>query len=89
MDFEVLVPEGYEVIETNEVVKSDEARVHIHLFENTAKKHAALLNAQRIGPMFRWVAERTSEELRKTTPWHAGRWAVVPYQNRLVKIDGS
>lgn len=85
MDFEVFVPEGYEVVETDNLVISDTTTIKTHLAKGIAEKHAEQLNNARIGPLIRWVVEPTSKALRKEYGW-LNRWAVVPYQNVLRKI---
>lgn len=77
-DFKVLVPEGYEVVETDQVVSSDTI-VYTYFFREYAERQAKRLNEARIGPLLRYVTEPTSKGWR--------RWAVVPYQNVLRKIE--
>lgn len=85
-DFEVIVPEGYVVVETDKVIASETLMVYMHFSQNVAERHAANLNADRLGPLIRWVVEPASKELRKRHGWLT-RWVVVPYQNVLMKID--
>jgi hypothetical protein len=87
-DFEVLVPDGYEVVETDTVVTSDTEHISIHMFESIAQRHADQLNENRLGPLLRWVVEPTTKEMRKHFGISSlGRWAVIPYQNVLRRID--
>lgn len=81
-DFEGLVPDGYEVVETDKVVDSDRSYVHLHVIKRAAKIHAADLNDGRVGPLLRWVVEPTTKAIKKKWGRWA-RWAVVPYQNVL------
>jgi len=87
MDFEVLIPEGYEVVETQEVVESEGVFAYSHFFKSTAHSHADHLNAQRIGPLYRYEVVRPTKRTRNLLGgwWH--RWMVVPYQNVLRKKE--
>lgn len=86
MDFEVVIPDGYEVHETMKVVDSDEACAFTHFFHATALSHADHLNNQRVGPLMRWEVERIPAGIkRRLGPLE--RWIVVPYQNVLRKIE--
>lgn len=86
MDFEVLIPDGYEIVETDTVVASDETLVYTHFFKTAAKQHAKQLNQDRLGPLLRWEAEPTSKAMREQLG-RVTRYVVVPYQNVLRKIE--
>ena len=81
-DFEVLVPDGYEIVETDKIVDSDRNHVHLHVFRKAAEVHASDLNDGRVAPSLRWVVEPTTKAMKKKWGRWA-RWAVVPYQNVL------
>lgn len=86
-DFEVIVPDGYQVVETDEVVKSDEAMVYTHVHKTVADRHAKELNDDRLGPLLRWKVKPVSKEMREHFGWSwFAKWAVVPYQNVLRKV---
>lgn len=88
VDFEVLVPDGYEVVETDNVVDSDSVSVMIHLFKKVAQRHADQLNEDRLGPLLRWVVEPITDDIRAQFEIHPmARWVVVPYQNVLRRVD--
>lgn len=87
-DFEVLVPDGYEVVETDNVVDSDSVSVMMHILQSTAQRHADQLNEDRLGPLLRWVVQPITDDIRKQFEIsRLARWAVVPYQNVLRRID--
>lgn len=84
MDFEVA--EGYEIEETNEVFDSKTAYGYTHFLRLFAQSHANHLNAQRIDPMYRYIVEPISSEMRHQMRLsRLERWAVVPYRNVLRK----
>lgn len=85
-DFEVVVPDGYVVVETNLVVTSENTYAFTHFLKSTAESHADHLNKQRVGPLLRYVVEPSSKALRRRAGWMS-RWVVVPYQNVLRKKE--
>lgn len=85
MDFEVAIPEGYEVVETNEVTGS-EIHGYAHFFRSSAQRHADQLNDQRINLLHRYVMEPVTPKIRQQTRLRRlDRWIVVPYRNKLRK----
>lgn len=83
MPGELLIPEGFRLVETEYVVA--EGLIEFYAFKWAAKRRCAQANEQRDWPTYRYEMDKTSKEMRK----HVGRfsrWSVVPYQNRLEKL---
>ena len=89
------IPEGYHVEETRDVVGGD--IVTFHFFKFRADRVAEEVNKHAVAamgehPMYRFEVDEVTKAFRKEAKKrHPGqitalaRWAVVPYQNVLVK----
>jgi hypothetical protein len=80
------VPEGYEIVETDETVST--MWVSLYPFRWAAVRERNRRNDARDIPSFRYEVERVGKLGRKA--WHPWAfWAVVPKQNVLRKRDGA
>jgi hypothetical protein len=99
-EVEVIVPDGYEVVKTLDVV--DNHMVEIYPFKLAAKTRCQHLNDERFVATYRWEFERINnrkayerviKEVRGKRPGFFermfARWAVVPYQNILKKKEAA
>lgn len=84
MPNELLVPEGFRLVETSQIVK--DGTIEFYTFKWIANRRCRQLNDTREWPTYRFEVEAVSKEVRQELGWF-NRWAVTPYQNRLEAIE--
>jgi hypothetical protein len=84
MHNELLVPDGFQVVETSQIVK--DGTVEFYTFKWIAMRRCQQLNDARTWPTYRYEIETVSKEVRQELGW-LNRWSVTPYQNHLQKIE--
>jgi hypothetical protein len=76
----LLIPDGYQVVETEKIVPGSYPRFYPQYWIAVMRRDA--LNAQADTPLYRYVVERGPSRLL----W---RWMVVTKQNVLRKVESS